>query len=286
MDTNTLLLSTNFQVKSPGTGRYFLADITFLPTNKKKPVVIFAHGFKGFKDWGPYNAMARYFASQGFVFIKFNFSHNGVTLKDPIDFADLEAFGNDNHSTQLADITAVLNYIAAEGTPLPPEELDLQRVSLIGHSRGGSLVLLKAAEEPRIHKVVTWAAVSDLLASYSAEALTDWKTSGVRWVANTRTKQSMPVYYQYYEDLIINAQRLDVLKASASLKQPLLLIHAENDETVPLSNAQSIHQHALHSELLIIKGANHTFGGTHPFTANTLPETLQQLYNTTIQFLQ
>ena len=56
------------------------------------PLIIFCHGYKGFKDWGAWNLMAEAFAKIGFCFIKFNFSHNGGTIEQPIDFPDLEAF--------------------------------------------------------------------------------------------------------------------------------------------------------------------------------------------------
>ena len=51
-------------------------DFSFNNTNKN--LIIFCHGFKGFKDWGPWNLVAEHFAKAGFFFIKFNFSHNFV----------------------------------------------------------------------------------------------------------------------------------------------------------------------------------------------------------------
>ena len=44
-----------------------------LPDNNNNKVVIFSHGFKGFKDWGPFNEIAEYFAKNNFIFVKFNF---------------------------------------------------------------------------------------------------------------------------------------------------------------------------------------------------------------------
>ena len=35
-----------------------LIDVTFLKKSNLKEVVIFSHGFKGFKDWGPFNHAA------------------------------------------------------------------------------------------------------------------------------------------------------------------------------------------------------------------------------------
>ena len=52
--------------------------------------------------------MAKEFAKDGFCFIKFNFSHNGGTVEQPIDFPDLEAFGNNNYTKELDDLESVI----------------------------------------------------------------------------------------------------------------------------------------------------------------------------------
>lgn len=79
-------------------------DVFFIPSQKPKPVIIFCHGYKGFKDWGAWNLVAKAFAKAGFFFLKFNFSHNGGTIEDPIDFPDLEAFAQNNFSKELEDL--------------------------------------------------------------------------------------------------------------------------------------------------------------------------------------
>lgn len=269
---------------SPHSQRPFLIDITYVPNEQPKPVIVFLHGFKGFKDWGPFNVMAHYFAEKGFVFVKINFSHNGTTPDDPLNFADLEAFGHDNHSIQLDDLGVTIEYIQSVFDVLPPIEYSKEQLYLLGHSRGGSVAILKAAENPHVKKVATWAAVSDLISWYTPEEVEAWKTSGVRWIANGRTKQQMPIYYQYYQDLFIHQDRLDILKAASKLKQPLFLIHGDTDETVPQSAAQTLYTLTGNSLLEIISGGNHTFGGSHPYPALVLPPLLHEVCDKTISF--
>ena len=81
-----------------------LIDTTCVSKKTKLPIIIFCHGYKGFKDWGAWNLMANAFAKAGFLFLKFNFSHNGGTVEQPIDFPDLEAFGNNNYTKELDDL--------------------------------------------------------------------------------------------------------------------------------------------------------------------------------------
>ena len=61
-------------------------DVYYTPNQNPKPIVIFCHGYKGFKDWGAWHLVAETFAREGFFFLKFNFSHNGGTIDQPIDF--------------------------------------------------------------------------------------------------------------------------------------------------------------------------------------------------------
>jgi hypothetical protein len=66
-----------------------ILDYYYGELSNKMPLIIFCHGYKGFKDWGAWDLVAEEFANNNFVFVKFNFSHNGGTAKNPIDFPDL-----------------------------------------------------------------------------------------------------------------------------------------------------------------------------------------------------
>jgi dipeptidyl aminopeptidase/acylaminoacyl peptidase len=153
-----------------------LIDHRFIPNKIHKPIILFIHGFKGFKDWGAFNMMADYFANAGFVFVKMNFSHNGTTIDQPTDFADLEAFGQNNFSLEQKDITTVLDYISSE---INESECDLDNLSVIGHSRGGAAAILAASKDDRVKKLATLAALNDLSSSYSEEVMKEWKETGV-----------------------------------------------------------------------------------------------------------
>ena len=59
--------------------REITLDVNFLESGANLPIIIFCHGFKGFKDWGTFNLMAETFARNNFIFVKFNFSYNGTS---------------------------------------------------------------------------------------------------------------------------------------------------------------------------------------------------------------
>lgn len=259
-----------------------LLDYGFVENGKAKPVVIFAHGFKGFKDWGHFNKMMEHFIHQEFSFVKFNFSHNGGTVEQPIDFPDLEAFGNNNYTKELSDLKTVVDWI--ESTDIT--EFDTNQIYLIGHSRGGGISIMAASEDTRIKKLVTWAAVSDLINRFSQQELDYWKKEGVIYVENSRTNQQMPMYYQIAEDTLNNRERFNIQIAANKLSVPHLIIHGTDDKTVPVEEAETINTWNEAAEAYIIEGANHSFGAVHPHKNEKLPTDVQLVLAKTIQFLQ
>lgn len=258
-------------------------DVSYHLNQKQKPLVIFVHGFKGFKDWGHFNVMANYFAERGFVLAKFNFSHNGTTLENPNDFDDLEAFGNNNYIFELNDLDAVISALINNADL--KNEINANELYLIGHSRGGAISVIKASEDARIKKIITWAAVSDIVTRNNANTIKLWKEKGVVHTYNGRTKQNMPLYLQFYETILAHKERLDVINAAQKNSIPFLIIHGTNDEAVKETDANDLHKACKHSELLIVENANHTFGGKHPWDEEMLPEDAKRIIDKSILFL-
>jgi dienelactone hydrolase len=131
-------------------------DIFYNSNEKKKPVIIYAHGFNGFKDWGNFDMIASQFADAGFVFAKFNFSHNGTTPKSPEGFERLDLFGKNNYTIELFDLKQVIDFVMNEADAL---EIDKDELYLIGHSLGGGISIITASEDPRLKRLITWASV-------------------------------------------------------------------------------------------------------------------------------
>lgn len=274
----------DFLLSSPH-GRDFAVDARWLPDGQPKPVVIFVHGFKGFKDWGHFNLLADYFATHGFVFLKLNLSHNGVE-PDGTDLTNLEAFGNNNFCIELDDVGTLLDYITAAPAAIPAEDLAAEHIFLIGHSRGGGLVLLKAAEDERVSGVATWSAISDIDQRWPAAYMEEWKKNGVQYILNGRTGQQMPLYYQLVENYLANTHRLNIAKATEKLRIPLLIIHGEEDETLPVDMAHTLHALNPFAELYLMPETNHSFGGSHPYPQAELPPSAKAAADKTIQFFQ
>ena len=271
----------------PGANKLPVAiDIFFENEQGQKPVVIYAHGFNGFKDWGNFDIIAEKFSKAGFVLVKFNFSHNGTTPENPEEFTNLEAFGNNNYTKQLADLQRVMDWVCDSANNYY-SVMDTNDIFLMGHSMGGGIAILYAAEDKRIKKLITWAAISECKTpwgSWPADKMQEWKQTGVAYYNNTRTNQQMPMYYQLYEDYILNRERLDIQKAIGQLGIPILICHGTADNAVLVENAYSLKRWQPNAELFITD-SDHVFGRKHPWTAHELPEAMEAVVEAGLHFL-
>ncbi|HKG06491.1 MAG TPA: alpha/beta hydrolase [Pedobacter sp.] len=266
------------QFTLPGAeGKTIYGDYIYDDKNTIKGTIIFVHGFKGFKDWGAHNLLASWFAEKGYRYLKFNLSHSGVTTANPNDVTDMETFASNTISKELFDIDAVISY--------HQEHFPESSVNLIGHSRGGGLVIVKAAKDRRISKLITWSSIADFSSLWKKEQEKEWIHTGQIHVVNARTKEEMPLNKTLLYDLREHREAYDVLKAAAAVKQPWLILHGDQDVNVDFSVAQQLAQRQIRAKIQKIEGANHVFGASHPYTSNDLPEHLQQVADKTLEFI-
>jgi uncharacterized protein len=268
-------------------GKPMATDIFFEENDIPKPVVIYAHGFNGFKDWGNFDIIAKRFAVAGFVLVKFNFSHNGTTPELPESFADLEAFGNNNYTKQLEDLDHILDWVCSPSNPYK-NEMATEQISLIGHSMGGGISIIKTAEDSRIKKLVTWAAISQCKTpwgKWNEQKMKDWKYNGVDFYVNGRTKQNMPLYYQFHEDYLQHQERLNIQNAIGKITVPILICHGTQDPAVPVSAAYELTAWQPNAKLFTVD-SDHVLGRSHPWPFDYLPAAMEDVVQKTIGFLK
>ena len=262
-----------------------LFDLFLKKDGKKKGVVIFCHGYKGFKDWGAWNLVAESFSRSNFFFLKFNFSHNGGTVRNPIDFPDLDSFGNNNFSLELEDLNRVIDWILTNKEY--ENEIDHNDITLVGHSRGGGIVLIKASESKKIKRVITWAGVRDFKERFKigSPEFKLWEQKGVTYIENGRTKQMMPHYFQFFEDFLKNESKFNIESAVGKLRIPYLVVHGEKDTSVEPKNGESLFSWNKNNEIFRVAGGDHTFSSKHPWNSKVLPNELKTVVKKTIDFI-
>lgn len=136
-----------------------------------------------------------------------------------------------------ADVATAIDYVRTLDAPL-----DLQRVTLLGHSAGGHLAVWAASRERlpagapgahegppdvRIHRVISQAGVVDLAGAYVR-----WRGGAVRALMGGSPEE--------HPDRFAVGDPLRLLPASA----PVLLVHGSADETVSVKLSRSYEQAA------------------------------------------
>lgn len=235
-----------------------------------RPIVLILHGFKGFKDWGFFPYTAEYFARHGAIAIQFNFSLNGVREGSDV-FDDLDNFARNTISREREEAGMLVQAIHDGSFAAQTGALDHWNgeLFLLGHSRGGGVALLVARDHAdKVSRTAVWNAVSTF-DRFTPRQKKEWRERGVLESINTRTKQKMAMNVLYLDDVELHAEALTPATAIADCPNPVLIVHAEQDMTVPVREARVLAEAQPRARLELVPQAGHTFNAVHPFTGST-----------------
>ncbi|MGH9042796.1 MAG: alpha/beta hydrolase, partial [Acidimicrobiia bacterium] len=132
------------------------------------------------------------------------------------------------------------------------ERQDVGGVWLAGSSAGGALAICVAADDPRVRGVVTLAAPA---------SFADWAASPARLLEYSR-EIGMIRHAGFPADPVAwgkHFTEVSPLECAARLgPRPLLLIHGDQDEVVPLSDSRALYEAAYESaDLRVVAGGGH-----------------------------
>lgn len=241
------------------------------------PVIIFLHGFKGFKDWGPFPDVCEELSRAGFGVLAMNFSLNGVG-DELTEFTEMELFERETFTQDLADIGTVINALQKGEIGDSHSNLNTDTIGLIGHSRGGQTAIAAAVEYDPIQCLVTWSAVADYRKRWTDQMKKDWEEQGYTEIENSRTGQKMKLGKVVYDDVEQNAEQVIAIERIKELRIPTLFIHGRDDETVPQTDSEQLHIacEAREKELRLVANGTHTYGASHPFDSENFPKPLAE----------
>lgn len=271
-ENNALFIGAN--------GRKSLYDIT-IPENWNGKLILFVHGYMGFKDWGCWNLAGQFFVDNSYGFVKYNVSHNGGTTDDPIDFPDTDAFSMNSYTKEMEDFERVIEML---DTRLGEARQDFEFYA-IGHSRGGGIVALQSGH-PRVAKWASWAGISSIEKRFPmGNALSQWRNETYRYVTNGRTKQDLPHHFDQYLDFEANRERLNIEAHCKSNQKPCLILHGREDTSVLITEGENL-ANWTRTPLVVIENSQHTFNTSHPWNNSEMPDALRKACRQTLLFFE
>ncbi len=277
--------STHWTLPGAGADGEAILGNAHLPDGEPVGVAIVAHGFKGYKDYGMFPRIAETMCEAGFIAHRFNFSHSGMTNTiETFERADL--FERDTWNKQVFDVRAVVSAVAngqLEGAGMP--------YILFGHSRGGVSVLLTAgrlADDsafPQPVGIVTAAApcqCNNLPPEVANQLLKD----GYIVSPSSRTGQDLRVGKAVLVEQLDDPAGHDLLALVGRINCSLLVIHGEDDPTVPVEAAEQIRRAAqCEATVLRIAGGDHVYNTPNPLPADAPSSSqFQQLLDALVKF--
>lgn len=126
------------------------------------------------------------------------------------------------------------------------------RLVLIGSSMGGAVAILTASRSAAVAAVMGIATVGrpDVVIRGLVgddEALRRWERAGIQEIAGHRIGWG----------LVESGRRCDVVDAARRLTGPLVLVHGDEDEIVPIEQARELAAASRQSQLVPLSGGDH-----------------------------
>ena len=218
-------------------------------TQTTLPTIAMLHGFTGNKAESHrlFVHIARSLCQEGYVVLRFDFRGSG----------DSEGgFEDTTVSQEVSDTIAALDFLKQQS------EVDAANIGLIGLSLGGRVAALSALEDSRITFLVLYSAFLNAppLKSETGQSLVSQKDmdhlhngEAIHYARGYYIKQA------FLHDLHANVP----LNLMHTLRIPTLIIHGDQDETVPVTDAHQgyelIQNNHPQNQLHIVRGADHTY---------------------------
>ncbi|CAN5198996.1 hypothetical protein BH09BAC2_BH09BAC2_19390 [soil metagenome] len=245
-------------------------DGIYISAGETTPLVIIINGHNGFYNYGMFPYIQNKFFENGISSFSFNYSHGGVTGDNDF-FDDLEKYEKNCMRLETADVVSVL-----QKTKEPPFKSH-SSFYLFAHSLGGVPALFGSNKATlfslKINGIILVSTVSTIR-YWPPEVLQEWSVAGVYYKKNNRTQQELPQGFELLQEIMKSETDWNILNAIKNLKVPILIVHGEKDEALPVSHAEALYHAAKSSDnknvsMMLLPDATHTFNTKHPFTASS-----------------
>ncbi len=203
---------------------------------EKYPTVLLVHGFGVTKEEsGMFDNLAKNLSEAGFLVFRFDFSGCGESEGD---------YSDTSLSKLKSDLSKILEYVKSQ------PKVDASKIGILGQSFGTATTITL---EPKAKCLVMMGSTSHPKETLIKLFGDGYNPDGI----STRVKSNgtiTKVKPQFWKDF----DNHDLLASIKKIHSPILFIHGEKDDKVPLSEMKAYFDNANEpKEKIIIEGADH-----------------------------
>ncbi|KAL1202181.1 hypothetical protein V5N11_018137 [Cardamine amara subsp. amara] len=205
--------------------------------------VVICHGFQSSKDRIPMLSIANVFERAMISSFRFDFAGNGESEG---------SFQYGNYRREAEDLRSVVQYLRGQNREIS---------AIIGHSKGGNVVLLYAAKYNDVQTVVNISGRFFLERGIEFRLGKDYlkriKENGFIDVRNRKGK----FQYRATEESLMDRLTTNTHEACLSIHENcrVLTVHGSNDRIVHVTEASEFAKYIKNHKLCLIEGADHEF---------------------------
>ncbi len=203
-------------------------------------MVVLCHGFGTSKDSRTYLRLEEQLFLAGISTFRFDFFGHGESEGR---FAEITV------SEAVNDVLAAINQVKDAGC---------RRIGLVGSSFGGLAALVAAPQVPDLCLLALKSPVSDyisrLFVTRDGHDLEAWKEQGFIQIPDGEGHLTK-LNYKFYQD----AEKASGYTAADKITAPTLIVHGDQDESVPVEQSRNLAQIIPNCQLKILKGADHRY---------------------------
>ncbi|CAN4128388.1 unnamed protein product [Withania somnifera] len=206
-------------------------------------LVIICHGFKSSKDRIPMVNLASAFEKEGISAFRFDFAGNGESEG---------SFQYGNYRREADDLRAIVEHFHEEKRFI---------AAIVGHSKGGNVVLLYASSYKDVEIVINISGRFNLQRGIEGRLGRDFKEKikqdGFIDVRNRKGR----LEYRVTEESLLDRLTTNTCGACQSIphKCRVLTVHGSKDEMVPVEDAMEFAKNVPNHKVQVIEGADHEF---------------------------
>ncbi|KAJ0243330.1 Alpha/beta-Hydrolases superfamily protein [Hirschfeldia incana] len=216
--------------------------------------VVICHGIHSSKDRIPMVTIANVFERAKISSFRFDFAGNGESEG---------SFQYGNYRREVEDLRSVLQHLRGENRVIS---------AIVGHSKGGSVVLLYVAKYKDVQAVV------NISGRFFLERGMEWRLgkdyfkrireNGFIDVRNRKGKFE----YRVTEESLMDRLTTNTHEACLSIHENcrVLTVHGTNDSIVHVTDASEFAKHIKNHKLCLIEGADHEFTSHQHQLASTV----------------